>query len=67
MNTLSISIVAVVLGATIVALLHPGNTAGVVLAFGSPFVLFANVMACETASEPDDFAQARAALLVDWV
>jgi hypothetical protein len=68
MKALTASIIAVVFVAVIVAALNPGHTAGVVLAFGSSFALFANVMACERPRDaeraPD--APGRAALLVDW-
>jgi hypothetical protein len=50
MNTLTASILALVLIAAVVALLTPASTAGALLALGSPFALFANVMA----SEPGD-------------
>ena len=65
MKTLTGAIVAIVLAAAAVALFEPGNTAGVLLALGAPFALFANVMA----SEPpmlDDVPPARSALLFDW-
>ncbi len=68
MKALIASTVAVVFTAVIVAVLKPGATAGVVLALGSPFALFANVMAYEKPLDaeraPDE--QGRAALLVDW-
>jgi len=68
MKTLTISIVAVVVVAVLVALGAPGGTAGAVLALGAPFSLFANVMAGEPADtrrthEP----QGSNALLVDCV
>jgi hypothetical protein len=47
MKALTVSITALVALATLVAVLTPGNTAGAVLALGSPFALFANVMATE--------------------
>jgi hypothetical protein len=47
MKTLTLSIAALVALAIFVAVLVPGNTAGALLALGSPFALFANVMATE--------------------
>jgi hypothetical protein len=49
MKALTASIAALVALAMLVAVLAPGNTAGVLLALGSPFALFANVMANEQA------------------
>ncbi len=45
MKALTASIAALVALAILVAVLAPGNTAGTLLALGSPFALFANVMA----------------------
>ncbi|TMD64028.1 MAG: hypothetical protein E6I84_14510 [Chloroflexi bacterium] len=67
MKTLTASIVAIILIAATVAALIPGNTPGVVLALGSPFALFANVMSRENAPTVDGGPQARNALLVDWM
>ena len=47
MKALTVSIAAVVLLAATVANLHLAATAGAVLVLGSPFALFANVMALE--------------------
>ena len=47
MKALTVSIAALVALAITVAVLAPGNTAGALLALGSPFALFANVMATE--------------------
>ena len=47
MKALTVSIAALVALASVVAALTPGNTAGALLALGSPFALFANVMATE--------------------
>lgn len=51
MKTLTSAILAIVLVAAMVAVFQPGNTAGVLLALGAPFALFANVMASEA---PED-------------
>lgn len=51
MKALTLSIAGLVALATFVAVLAPGNTAGALLALGSPFALFANVMATEDARE----------------
>jgi hypothetical protein len=67
MKTLTTSIVALVLAAAAIAALQPGNTAGVVLALGSPFALFANVMATEAPREAGTGSRGRTALLVDWM
>lgn len=47
MRALTVSITALVALAITVAVLAPGNTAGALLALGSPFALFANVMSTE--------------------
>ena len=53
MKTLVSSVLAIVLAAAAIAVFHPGNTAGVVLALGAPFALFANVMASEAPTLDD--------------
>lgn len=65
MKALTSSVLAVVLAAAAIAIFPPGVTAGVVLSFGAPFALFANVMATE-APKLDDVSPAHSALLVDW-
>jgi hypothetical protein len=68
MKALTISIAGLVALAIFVAALAPGNTAGVVLALGSPFTLFANVMAMEQPRAADTpAAPAHSAPLVDWM
>jgi hypothetical protein len=68
MKALTISIAGLVALAIFVAALAPGNTAGVVLALGSPFTLFANVMAMEQPRAADTLAApAHSAPLVDWM
>jgi succinate-acetate transporter protein len=54
MKTLTSAILAIVLVAATVALFQPGNTAGVLLALGAPFALFANVMASEAPNLEDE-------------
>ena len=68
MKALTASIFGVVFTAAIIAALDPGHTAGVVLALGSPFALFANVMACDNARDAGSapVGQGHAALLADW-
>lgn len=53
MKALTVSIIALVALAGVVALLAPGSTAGAVLALGTPFVLFANVMATDDVFSSD--------------
>lgn len=65
MKALTSSVLAAALAAGVIAVVAPGITAGVVLAFGAPFALFANVMATE-APKLDDVLPAQNALLVDW-
>ncbi len=68
MKSLAVSIAGLVALAIFVAALAPGNTAGVVLALGSPFALFANVMAIEQPRGADTpAAPSHSALLVDWM
>jgi len=47
MKALTVSMTALVVLSIVVAVLAPGSTAGAVLALGSPFALFANVMTIE--------------------
>ena len=47
MKALTVSITALIAFAGVVALAAPGSTAGALLALGTPFVLFANVMASD--------------------
>jgi hypothetical protein len=53
MKALTVSIIALVALAGVVALLAPASTAGAVLALGTPFVLFANVMATDDVFSSD--------------
>jgi len=69
MKALTVSIAGLVALAILVAVLAPGNTAGAVLGLGSPFALFANVMANEQplVAELTSAAPSHSALLVDWM
>jgi len=49
MKGLTVSISALLALAVVVAWVVPGSTAGALLALGSPFALFANVMASDAA------------------
>jgi hypothetical protein len=66
MQTLTASILGIVLAAAAIAVLAPGNTPGVLLAIGAPFALFANVMASESPGAKPA-SEAGAALLIDWM
>ena len=68
MKALIVSIAGLVALAIFVAALAPGNTAGVLLALGSPFTLFANVMAIEQPRAADAAAApSHSPLPVDWM
>ena len=68
MKALTLSIAGLVALAIFVAALAPGNTAGVLLALGSPFTLFANVMAIEQPRAADAAAApSHSPLPVDWM
>ena len=68
MKALTVSIAGLVALAIFVAALAPGTTAGVVLALGSPFTLFANVMAIEQPRAADAAAApSHSPLPVDWM
>jgi len=68
MKALTVSIAGLVAIAIFVAALAPGNTAGVLLALGSPFTLFANVMAIEQPRAADAAAApSHSPLPVDWM
>jgi hypothetical protein len=56
MKALTVSISALLALAAVVAVVVPGGTAGAVLALGTPFALFANVMAND-ATRPDLFSR----------
>ena len=68
MKALTVSIAGLVALAIFVAALAPGNTAGVLLALGTPFTLFANVMAIEQPRAADAAAApSHSPLPVDWM